>query len=278
MCEIAIFRYENQLKINFHCWSKYSHQKNNASLKVFMRKTVQQFINNLTDSAKDLAPIIGVIAFFQIVVLQQSIPNLMAIMIGTGFVLLGLTLFVYGLKLGLFPIGETLAYSFVKKGSIFWLLLFAFALGFSTTVAEPALIAMANEAAKVAQLGGIVNTQIELKNYAQTLRFTVAISVGLAVVIGVLRILKGWSIQYLIIGGYILVIVTTFFAPDFIIGIAYDSGGVTTSTITVPLLTALGVGLASSISGRNPLTDGFGMIAIAALLPIIAVMLFGILR
>jgi hypothetical protein len=243
-----------------------------------MRKTVQQFINNLTDSAKDLAPIIGVIAFFQIVVLQQSIPNLMAIMIGTGFVLLGLTLFVYGLKLELFPIGETLAYSFVKKGSIFWLLLFAFALGFSTTVAEPALIAMANEAAKVAQLGGIVNTQIELKNYAQTLRFTVAISVGLAVVIGVLRILKGWSIQYLIIGGYILVIVTTFFAPDFIIGIAYDSGGVTTSTITVPLLTALGVGLASSIGGRNPLTDGFGMIAIAALLPIIAVMLFGILR
>ena len=101
---------------------------------------------------------------------------------------------------------------------------------------------------------------------------------SVAVVIGVLRILKGWSIQYLIIGGYLLVIVTTFFAPDFIIGIAYDSGGVTTSTITVPLLTALGVGLASSISGRNPLTDGFGMIAIASLLPIIAVMLFGILR
>ncbi|BBB24469.1 conserved hypothetical protein [Isorropodon fossajaponicum endosymbiont JTNG4] len=242
-----------------------------------MKKTVQQFIKNLTDSAKDLAPIIGVIAFFQIVVLQQSIPNLMDIIIGTGFVLLGLTLFIYGLKLGLFPIGETLAYGFVKKGSIFWLLLFAFALGFGTTMAEPALIAVANEAAKVAQLGGIVNTQIELNNYAQTLRFTVAISAGLAVVIGVLRILKGWPIQYLIIGGYLLVIATTFFAPDFIIGIAYDSGGVTTSTITVPLLTALGVGLASSISGRNPLTDGFGMIAITALLPIIAVMLFGIL-
>lgn len=160
----------------------------------------------------------------------------------------------------------------------FWLLLFSFALGFGTTVAEPALIAITNEAAKIAKLGGIVNTQTEINNYAKTLRFTVAISVGLAVVIGVLRILKGWPIQYLIISGYLLVIATTFFAPDFIIGLAYDSGGVTTSTITVPLLTALGVGLASSISGRNPLTDGFGMIAIASLLPIIAVMLFGILQ
>jgi hypothetical protein len=243
-----------------------------------MKKTVQQFINNLMGSAKDLAPIVLVIAFFQIVVLQQTIPNLSEIIVGTLFVLVGLTLFIYGLKLGLFPIGETLAYAFVKKGSIAWLLIFSFALGFGTTVAEPALIAVANEAAIVAQLGGLISTQAEINEYAQTLRFTVAISVGLAVMIGVMRILKGWPIQYLIIGGYLLVIITTFFAPDFIIGIAYDSGGVTTSTITVPLLTALGVGLASSIRGRNPLTDGFGMIAIAALLPIIAVMLFGILR
>ena len=243
-----------------------------------MKKTVQQFINNLMGSAKDLAPIVLVIAFFQIVVLQQTIPNLSEIIVGTLFVLVGLTLFIYGLKLGLFPIGETLAYAFVKKGSIAWLLIFAFALGFGATIAEPDLIVMANEAAKVAQIGGIINNEVQLNNYAQTLRYTVAISVGLSVVIGVIKILKGWSIQWLIIGGYLLVIVTTFFAPDFIIGIAYDSGGVTTGPITVPLLTALGVGLSSSIRGRNPLTDGFGMIAIASLLPIIAVMLFGILQ
>ena len=243
-----------------------------------MKKTLQQFAGNLTDSAKDLAPIVLVVAFFQIVVLHQPIPNLEGIILGTGFVLIGLTLFMHGLKLGLFPIGEVLAFSFVKKGSIFWLLSFAFALGFGATIAEPDLIVMANEAAKVAQLGGIINTDNELNNYAQTLRYTVAIAVGLSVVVGVVKILKGWSIQYLIISGYLLVIVVTFFAPEFIIGIAYDSGGVTTGPITVPLLTALGVGLSSSIRARNPLIDGFGMIAIASLLPIIAVMLFGILQ
>jgi uncharacterized membrane protein (DUF2068 family) len=109
------------------------------------------------------------------------------------------------------------------------------------------------------------------------LRYTVAISVGLSVLLGVLRIIKGWPLTTVIIGGYLGVIITTAFAPDNIIGIAYDSGGVTTSTITVPLVTALGVGLASSIRGRNPMTDGFGMIAIASLLPIVAVMIFGML-
>ncbi len=243
-----------------------------------MKKIAQQFVKNLIDSAKDLAPIVAVVAFFQIVVLQQSIPNLGNIVVGGLFVLLGLTLFIYGLKLGLFPIGETLAHAFVKKGSLFWLMVFAFTLGFSATIAEPALIAVANEAANVAQIGGLITTAEELHDYAQTLRFTVAISVGLSLILSVLRILKGWPLQYFVIGGYLLVIITTALAPDFIIGIAYDSGGVTTSTITVPLLTAIGVGLASSIRGRNPLTDGFGVIAIAALMPIIAVMLFGILR
>jgi len=243
-----------------------------------MRKTLYQFSNNLIDSAKDLAPIVLVIAFFQIVVLQQAIPNLEGIIVGSGFILIGLTLFMHGLKLGLFPIGEVLAFSFVKKGSIFWLIVFAFALGFGATIAEPDLIVMANEAAKVAQIGGIITTETELSNYSQTLRYTVAVAVGLSVVIGVVKILKGWPIQNLIIGGYLLVMVTTFFSPDFIIGIAYDAGGVTTGPITVPLLTALGVGLSSSIRARNPLIDGFGMIAIASLLPIIAIMLFGILQ
>ena len=243
-----------------------------------MRKTLYQFSNNLIDSAKDLAPIVLVIAFFQIVVLQQAIPNLEDIIVGSCFILIGLTLFMHGLKLGLFPIGEVLAFSFVKKGSIFWLIIFAFSLGFGATIAEPDLIVMANEAAKVAQIGGIITTETELSNYSQTLRYTVAIAVGLSVVIGVVKILKGWPIQNLIISGYLLVIITTFFSPDFIIGIAYDAGGVTTGPITVPLLTALGVGLSSSIRARNPLIDGFGMIAIASLLPIIAIMLFGILQ
>ena len=243
-----------------------------------MRKTLYQFSNNLINSAKDLAPIVLVIAFFQIVVLQQAIPNLEDIIVGSCFILIGLTLFMHGLKLGLFPIGEVLAFSFVKKGSIFWLIIFAFSLGFGATIAEPDLIVMANEAAKVAQIGGIITTETELSNYSQTLRYTVAIAVGLSVVIGVVKILKGWPIQNLIISGYLLVIITTFFSPDFIIGIAYDAGGVTTGPITVPLLTALGVGLSSSIRARNPLIDGFGMIAIASLLPIIAVMLFGILQ
>jgi hypothetical protein len=241
-----------------------------------MLSIIHQFSKNLTNSAKDLAPIILVIGFFQIVVLQQNIPNLEDMLIGTGFVLLGLTLFVYGLNLGLFPIGESLAFALVKKGSIVWLLIFSFTLGFGTTIAEPALIAVANEAANAAHIGGVISAD-DITTYAQNMRYTVALSVGLSVLLGVVRILKGYSIQYLIIGGYLLVIISTFLAPDFIIGIAYDSGGVTTSTITVPLITALGVGLSSSIQGRNPLTDGFGMIAIASLLPIVAVMIFGII-
>ncbi len=243
-----------------------------------MKKPLKHFAKTLLESVKDLAPVILVIALFQLVILQQPIPNLGNLLSGVIFILLGLTLFVYGLQLALFPIGETLAHALVKKGSLPWLLIFAFALGFGTTVAEPALIAVTNEAAQVAKLGGMISTPDELSEYAKSLRYTVAFSAGIAVVIGVVRILKGWPLQYLIIIGYLLVIVTTVFAPDFIIGIAYDSGGVTTSTITVPLLTALGVGLASSIRGRNPMTDGFGMIAITALTPIIAVMLFGIVR
>ncbi|MCK5877770.1 MAG: DUF1538 domain-containing protein [Candidatus Marithrix sp.] len=230
----------------------------------------------LFDSARDLAPIIVVIAFFQIVVLQSSsIPNLGEILIGIFLVMLGLTLFIHGLKIGLFPLGENMAYAFANKGNIWWLLVFAFALGFGTTIAEPALIAIADEAAEVAVNGGII-MDIHKQNYANGLRLTVAFSVGLALIIGVIRITKGWPIQYLIIIGYICVVFITAFAPQWIIGIAYDSGGVTTSTITVPLVTALGVGLASCIKGRNPMIDGFGLIAFASLTPIIFVMLYGI--
>lgn len=232
----------------------------------------------MSGSLRDLLPIILVITFFQLFVLQQPIPDFQEIIIGTLFVVLGLTFFIYGLEMGLFPIGESMANAFARKGSVLWLLLFAFALGFGTTVAEPALIAVANEAAQVAANGGMIEpSTASMDSYASGLRYTVAFSVGLAIVIGVMRILKGWSIQYMIMGGYALVVIMTAFAPKEIIGIAYDSGGVTTSTITVPLVTALGVGLASSIQGRNPMIDGFGLIAFASLTPMIFVMGYGML-
>lgn len=229
-------------------------------------------------SARDLMPIVIVIAFFQLLVLRQPIPNLEGLLTGLVVVIVGLTLFVRGLELGLFPIGESMAHAFARKGSFLWLILFAFCLGFSTTIAEPALIAVAGEAAKVAAQGGVIADNEEIRSlYALKLRVTVALSVGVAIVIGVWRILKGWPIQYFIIVGYLGVVVLTMIAPKEIIGIAYDSGGVTTSTITVPLVTALGVGLSSSIRGRNPMVDGFGLIAFASLTPIIFVMMFGII-
>jgi len=227
-------------------------------------------------SVRDLAPIVLVIAFFQIVVLQQPFPNLERILVGVAFVLIGLTLFIRGLELGLFPFGEALAEAFARKGSLFWLLAFAFALGFGTTVAEPALIAVTAEAAKIvaAHSDGGMDRAAELR-YALGLRYTVAVSVGVALVVGVFRILKGWPIHWLIVGGYLIICVLTAFAPEDIIGVAYDSGGVTTSTITVPLVAALGIGLATVIKGRNPMIDGFGLIAFASLTPIMFVLVYG---
>ncbi|MEM7704459.1 MAG: DUF1538 domain-containing protein [Pseudomonadota bacterium] len=235
-------------------------------------------LKSLQQSLRDITPIILVIGFFQLLVLQQPFPNLLETLAGLLLVVLGLSLFVQGLELGLFPIGESMAHSFAKRGSVVWLLIFAFALGFGTTVAEPALIAVAAEAASVAaEASFIEGTEEAMDSYALGLRLTVAIAVGAAILIGVLRILRGWPIQYLIIGGYILVVAMTAVAPKEIVGIAYDSGGVTTSTITVPLVTALGVGLASSIRGRNPMIDGFGLIAFASLTPMVFVMAYGML-
>ncbi len=230
----------------------------------------------LLGSLRDLLPIILVIAFFQLFVLQQAPDNVLQIFIGLIFVVLGLTFFIFGLEQGLFPIGESMAHAFAKKGSVFWLLSFAFCLGFGTTIAEPALIAVAEEASEIAAQAGIIEmSEQAMETYADGLRYTVAFSVGVAILLGVLRILLNWPIHYMIMAGYLLVIVMTGFAPDEIIGLAYDSGGVTTSTITVPLVTALGIGLASSISGRNPMIDGFGLIAFASLLPIVFVLAYG---
>jgi hypothetical protein len=239
---------------------------------------IRALLKPLLDSCRDLLPIVLVIAVFQLAVLRQPLPDLANLLVGMLFVVVGLTLFVRGLELGLFPIGEAMAYDFARKGSVFWLLAFAFALGFGTTVAEPALIAVAAEAATVAAEAGMIEADPAARAaYADGLRITVALAVGAAIVVGVLRILRGWPIQYLIIAGYLGVVAMTAIAPREIIGIAYDSGGVTTSTITVPLVTALGVGLASSIRGRNPMIDGFGLIAFASLTPMIFVMGYGML-
>ena len=231
---------------------------------------------SLLGSLRDLLPVILVVIFFQLVVLQQPLPNLGQLLFGTFLVVLGLTFFINGLEMGLFPVGESLAHALARKGSLFWLIVFAFTLGFGTTVAEPALIAVAEEASEIAaQVGVIGASEKAQESYAMGLRLTVAFSVGLAIVIGVVRILKGWPMHWMIAAGYVIVVIITGFAPREIIGIAYDSGGVTTSTITVPLVTALGVGLASSIRGRNPMIDGFGLIAFASLTPMIFVMIYG---
>ena len=241
-----------------------------------MKGPVLALSRRLFDAVRDLAPIIVVIAFFQVVVLQQPFPNLGSVLVGLVCVIVGLPLFIQGLETGLFPLGEGLAQAFARKGSVVALLAFGFCLGFGTTIAEPALIAVAAEAADVAsQAGAIADDDAARESYAFNLRIVVALAVGTAITIGVLRILKGWPIHRLIIGGYVLVTVMTAFAPDEIIGVAYDSGGVATSTITVPLVTALGVGLAASINGRNAMVDGFGLIAFACLSPMIFVLGYG---
>ena len=231
----------------------------------------------LRGSLRDLTPIVLVIAVFQLAVLQQPFPDFARTVVGLVFVVLGLTLFVRGLEMGLFPVGEALAESLTRKGSLTWMLIFAFALGFGTTIAEPALIAVSAEAAKVAAEAGVLAKDgAALARFETALRITVAVSVGVALVLGMVRIIRGWPIYHFMIAGYIIVVLITPIAPEAIIGIAYDAGGVTTSTITVPLVTALGVGLAQMIKGRDPMVDGFGLIAFASLTPIIFVLVFGI--
>ena len=231
----------------------------------------------LGGTARDLAPILVIVAFFQFVVLRQPVSDPIGLAVGFVFVLLGLAVFIRGLEMALFPLGEALANALAQRGSLSILMIFAFGLGFGTTVAEPALIAVSEEATKVMAAAGVIEASERSQGqYAQALRYTVAVSVGVALVLGVLRILKGWPVQWFIISGYVLVVALTTIAPKSIVGIAYDSGGVTTSTITVPLVTALGVGLARVIKGRHPMIDGFGLIAFASLMPIIFVLIFGL--
>lgn len=224
------------------------------------------FSQLLRDSFRDLLPIIIVILFFQLVIIQAVPAGWIKTAIGMSIVGVGLAVFLLGLEIGIFPIGESLARDFAKSKKLFWLLIFGFLVGFGTTVAEPALIVIAEEASAISS-GRI---------HATTLRMVVALAVGFAILLGVWRIVKGHPIHYYIITGYIGVVGTTFFAPQEIIGLAYDLGGVTTSTVTVPLVAALGIGLASSIKERNPMIDGFGLIALASLTPMIFVQIYGV--
>jgi hypothetical protein len=226
----------------------------------------------------DVLPIAGIIFGFQLLVLRQTIPNLKSVLVGFVYVLIGLTLFLVGLEEALFPLGKLMAEQltdpvFIRSTAHIvgdslqwddykWIYLFAAAIGFSTTIAEPSLIAVAIKAQQVS--GGAITVW--------GLRTAVAIGVAAGIALGTFRIVTGTPLHYYIIAGYIVVVIQTLFAPRMIIALAYDSGGVTTSTVTVPLVAALGLGLASTIPGRSPLLDGFGLIAFASLFPIISVM------
>lgn len=227
---------------------------------------LQQFLHQFLHALKNLLPIVAVVLFFQLAIFQTLPPEPLNIIIGLLLVAIGIALFLLGLDLSIFPVGKNLANQFARKGSLPLLLLFGFAIGFAAVIAEPALIAVAQQAQLISE--GRVN--------GLTLRLIVACSVGMVMALGILRIILGWPIHWLMIGGYILVLTVTFIAPAEIVGLAYDSGGVTTNIVTVPLIAALGLGLASSIKGRNPLMDGFGLVALAVMVPMISVQLYGI--
>lgn len=233
--------------------------------------------DGLLETVKDVAPIVLLISFFQIVILKKNIPNLPKVFLGVLFVILGLTLFLVGLEKALFPIGKLMATQLsspeilgIEEGQIpkwtdyYWIYLFSLLIGFSTTIAEPALIAVALKASEIT--GGAVSKK--------GIRLVVALGVGLSLAVGSFRIVTGAPLYMFILGGYIIVVIQTIFAPKYIIALAYDSGGVTTSTVTVPIITALGLGLSTVIPGRNPALDGFGLIALASVFAVITVLAY----
>ncbi|MFN2360339.1 MAG: DUF1538 family protein [Marinobacter sp.] len=245
-----------------------------------MAHRIRNLFLGLRSSAKDLLPVVLVVAFFQLAIIRQPLPDhldLEDLLTGLVFVIAGLALFIKGLEMGLFPMGEGLAKAFVSRGSAPLLLTFGFCLGVGSPFAEPALLAVSGKAAEaVAEAGLIAAEPTDIKRFQLSLRLVVAVAVGIAVVVGILRIIKGWPLHLLVIGLYSTALLLMVIAPPEIVGIAFDSGGVTTSTITVPLLTAVGVGLASTIKGRSPMLDGFGLIAFSSVMPIVFVLLFGI--
>jgi hypothetical protein len=227
-----------------------------------MDTTLEYVLTGLMTTTRDVMPVVVLVAFFQFVFFRKALTNPHRVIPGLVLVVVGLYLFVEGLSVGLFPLGETMALQFSQPEHLPWVYGFAFLLGYATTMAEPALIAVALKAEEITS-GGVREWP---------LRTAVAFGVAIGIAIGVHRIVQGDALHWYIIAGYVLVIVQTRFAPREIIALAYDSGGVTTSTVTVPLVTALGIGLATNIPGRNPIIDGFGLIAFASLFPMITVM------
>jgi hypothetical protein len=239
-----------------------------------------EVLQTLLDTVGDILPIVVMIAAFQFVVIRRPMPNLRRVAIGFVYVLVGLSLFLLGLEQALFPLGRLMAtqltdpafiYSGIERiaGVIhwtdyYWVYIFAFAIGFSTTIAEPALMAVAIKASQVS--GGAI--------HPWGLRIAVALGVAIGISLGAYRIVTGLPIHYFIIVGYVVVVIQTFYAPKLIVPLAYDSGGVTTSTVTVPVVAALGLGLAETVPGRNVLIDGFGLIAFASLFPMMSVMAY----
>jgi hypothetical protein len=243
-----------------------------------MTSLFHTFVDVMRDTLRDVMPIVLTVFGFQLLVLRRPMPNLRRVMIGFVYVTIGMTLFLLGLEQALFPLGRLMALQLTDPSFIYanfdaasellgwqdykWVYVFAAAIGFSTTIAEPALLAVAKKAYQVS--GGAISVR--------GLRVAVALGVAIAIALGCFRIITGTELHYYIIAGYVVVIIQTMFAPRLIIALAYDSGGVTTSTVTVPLVTALGLGLAATVPGRSPLIDGFGLIAFASLLPMMTVM------
>lgn len=227
---------------------------------------IKDFYHALLHALKNLLPIVVVVFFFQALILRQAPENVWVMIVGLFVVAIGVALFLQGLELSIFPVGKSLANQFARRGSLPILLGFGFAMGFSAVIAEPALIAVAEQAQLISD--GRIN--------GLTLRLLVAISVGFIIALGVFRTIMGYPLHWIMIVGYVLVVTLTYFAPEEIVGLAYDSGGVTTNIVTVPLIAAMGIGLANSIRGRNPLIDGFGLVALAVMVPMISVQLYGI--
>ncbi|WP_424346891.1 DUF1538 domain-containing protein [Kocuria sp. CH-021] len=227
---------------------------------------VRQFSREFLGALRSLLPIVAVVVVFQLAVFRQAPDRPLQLVAGLLVVGAGIALFLHGLDLSVFPVGKNLANQFARRGALGLLLPFGFAIGFAAAVAEPALIAVAAQAELVSE--GRVD--------ALTLRLVVAVSVGAVLVLGILRILRGWAVQRLLIPGYALVLVVTYVSPPEIVGLAYDSGGVTTNIVTVPLIAAIGIGLANSIRGRSALTDGFGLVALCVMVPMIGVQLYGV--
>jgi len=247
-----------------------------------MMNTFIELFTTFSQTIMDVLPIAIIIFGFQFLVIRKKIPNLKRVLIGFFYVILGLSFFLMGLEQALFPLGRLMADQLTEPSFLtganpklvqqvvlhwsdyYWVYLFAFAIGFSTTIAEPSLLAVAIKAQEVS--GGAIGIW--------GLRISVALGVAFGIALGSYRIVSGLPIHWFIIVGYIIVMIQTIFAPKLIIPLAYDSGGVTTSTVTVPLVAALGLGLASKVPGRSELIDGFGLIAFASLFPIISVLAY----